>query len=335
MIRADLPGVLVVQGGPGTGKTVAALHRAAYLLYTHRRAARAPRRARHRPERHVPALHRPGAARRSARPTWCCTRSATCSPACTRPTPATRPRSSRATSGWSGSCGRRSATGSGCRGRTSPSTPTAWPSRCGRAAILRARDRARATRRPHNVARKLFVTELLNELARAEARVLDRPFDDEDLPYARDRLWERAGRPRRTRRAVAAAHPGGLLADLLGSAQAIGPPPALSWIIAERDAAGSLRTTRLAGRWPTSRCSTRPPNCSASTTRRRRRRAARWSAPSAWRRSTRTRSSTTHRHRRARHDRRGDAGGWNRRQRPGARPPPSAPRPTAPGPTAT
>ena len=28
--------MLVVQGGPGTGKTVVALHRAAYLLYTHR-----------------------------------------------------------------------------------------------------------------------------------------------------------------------------------------------------------------------------------------------------------------------------------------------------------
>jgi DNA helicase IV len=36
-IRADLPGVLVVAGGPGTGKTAVALHRAAYLLYTHRR----------------------------------------------------------------------------------------------------------------------------------------------------------------------------------------------------------------------------------------------------------------------------------------------------------
>ena len=35
----------------------------------------------------------------SARPTWCCTPSATCSPACTRRTPATPPRSSRATSG--------------------------------------------------------------------------------------------------------------------------------------------------------------------------------------------------------------------------------------------
>lgn len=36
IIRSPLPGILVVQGGPGTGKTVVALHRAAYLLYTHR-----------------------------------------------------------------------------------------------------------------------------------------------------------------------------------------------------------------------------------------------------------------------------------------------------------
>jgi DNA helicase IV len=36
VIRAGLPGVLVVQGGPGTGKTAVALHRAAYLLYTYR-----------------------------------------------------------------------------------------------------------------------------------------------------------------------------------------------------------------------------------------------------------------------------------------------------------
>ena len=36
VIRSELPGVLVVQGGPGTGKTAVALHRAAYLLYTYR-----------------------------------------------------------------------------------------------------------------------------------------------------------------------------------------------------------------------------------------------------------------------------------------------------------
>ncbi len=36
IIRSPQTGVLVVQGGPGTGKTVVALHRAAYLLYTFR-----------------------------------------------------------------------------------------------------------------------------------------------------------------------------------------------------------------------------------------------------------------------------------------------------------
>ena len=36
IVRAPLAGVLVVQGGPGTGKTAVALHRAAYLLYAHR-----------------------------------------------------------------------------------------------------------------------------------------------------------------------------------------------------------------------------------------------------------------------------------------------------------
>jgi DNA helicase IV len=36
VVRAPLAGVLVVQGGPGTGKTAVALHRAAFLLYTHR-----------------------------------------------------------------------------------------------------------------------------------------------------------------------------------------------------------------------------------------------------------------------------------------------------------
>lgn len=35
-IRAPLNNVLIVTGGPGTGKTAVALHRAAYLLFTHR-----------------------------------------------------------------------------------------------------------------------------------------------------------------------------------------------------------------------------------------------------------------------------------------------------------
>ncbi|GIF71291.1 HelD family protein [Asanoa siamensis] len=37
LVRADLDRSLCVQGGPGTGKTAVGLHRAAYLLYAHRR----------------------------------------------------------------------------------------------------------------------------------------------------------------------------------------------------------------------------------------------------------------------------------------------------------
>ncbi|MFG2088989.1 HelD family protein [Spirillospora sp. NPDC048824] len=36
IVRADLPRTVCVQGAPGTGKTAVGLHRAAYLLYTHR-----------------------------------------------------------------------------------------------------------------------------------------------------------------------------------------------------------------------------------------------------------------------------------------------------------
>jgi hypothetical protein len=59
-----------------------------------------------------------------------------------------------------------------------------------REAALRARDRARALRKPHNVARRLFVTEMLSALAAAEAAALGRPLDPDDLPYTRARLWD-------------------------------------------------------------------------------------------------------------------------------------------------
>ena len=71
------------------------------------------------------------------------------------------------------------------------------------------------------MARKLFVTELLTELARSEARVLDRPFDEEDLPYARERLWDEPGVRAALDGLWPLLTPQQLLAGLLGSAQAI------------------------------------------------------------------------------------------------------------------
>ena len=55
-------GALVVQGGPGTGKTAVALHRAAYLLYTHRDRLAQSGVLVLGPTRVVPAVHRGRAA---------------------------------------------------------------------------------------------------------------------------------------------------------------------------------------------------------------------------------------------------------------------------------
>jgi len=190
VIRARLAGVLVVQGGPGTGKTVAALHRAAYLLYTHRRT-----------------LERRGVLIVGPNATFL-----------------------RYISQVLPSLGETDVVMSslgelfpGVRA-TAEDTPEAAVLKGGlrmvrilRAAVRdrqrvpdgdldvdidgvavrvpadvceRARIRARGMRRPHNVARAVFVTDMLSALALAEAGVLGRTLDEEDLPGARARLWD-------------------------------------------------------------------------------------------------------------------------------------------------
>ncbi len=220
VIRADLPGVLVVQGGPGTGKTVAALHRAAYLLYTHRRAL----------ERRGVLVIGPNATflRYISQVLPSLGETDVVLHTLGDLFPGVRATDTRDPAAVvKGDARMARVIARAVRDRqqapkadiTVDADGTAIPLR--RDAILRARDRARSTRRPHNVARKLFVTDLLNELARAEARSQDRPFDDEDLPYARDRLWSEPGVTRAIDSLWPLLTPEKLLADLLRSPQAI------------------------------------------------------------------------------------------------------------------
>jgi DNA helicase IV len=220
VIRSELTGVLVVQGGPGTGKTVAALHRAAYLLYTHRRT-----------------LERRGVLVIGPNATFL-----------------------RYISQVLPSLGETDVVlhtlgdlfpGVQATDTRDPAVVVKGDERMVRVmqqavrdrqrvpgedllvnadgvriplrrdAVLRARDRARGSRKPHNVARKLFITELLGELARAEATVLGRQFDDEDLPYVRERLWAEPGVIDALDALWPLLTPKKLLSELLGSAKAI------------------------------------------------------------------------------------------------------------------
>jgi DNA helicase IV len=190
VIRAALQGVLVVQGGPGTGKTVAALHRAAYLLYTHRRTL----------ERRGVLVIGPNATFlryiSQVLPSLGETDVVLSSIAELFPGVKAAPDDNPEAAVVKGDLKMVNALRRAVRDRqrvpqadlevTADDVRMTVP----RQACLRARDRARALRKPHNVARKLFVTEMLGALAAAEAAALGRPLDPEDIPLARARLWD-------------------------------------------------------------------------------------------------------------------------------------------------
>ncbi|HUB21221.1 MAG TPA: ATP-binding domain-containing protein [Streptosporangiaceae bacterium] len=192
VIRAALQGVLVVQGGPGTGKTVAALHRAAYLLYTHRRTL----------ERRGVLVIGPNATFlryiSQVLPSLGETDVVLTSMAELFPGVTAAPDDDPAAAEIKGDLKMAGVLRRAVRDRqqvppgdlevTADDVPMTVP----RDTVLRARDRARALRKPHNVARKLFITELLGALARAEAATLGRPLEPDDLAYARARLWDEA-----------------------------------------------------------------------------------------------------------------------------------------------
>ena len=220
VIRADLPGVLVVQGGPGTGKTVAALHRAAYLLYTHRRVLDrrgvlviGPNATFLRYISQVlPSLGETDVVLHTLGDLFPGVHASD-----TRDPAAVIKGDERMIRVLQQAVRDRQVVPKrdiivNAEGVDVP---------LARDAILRARDRARSTRKPHNVARKLFVTELLTDLARAEARVLNRPLDAEDLPDARARLWDSDGVNAALDALWPLLTPEMLLAGLLRSPQAI------------------------------------------------------------------------------------------------------------------
>src|SRR5580704_1402697 len=192
VIRATLQGVLVVQGGPGTGKTVAALHRAAYLLYTHRRIL----------ERRGVLVIGPNATFlryiSQVLPSLGETDVVLSSMAELFPGVTAAPDDDPAAAQIKGDVKMVSVLRRAVRDRqrvppgdlevTADRVRMTVP----REAVLRARDRARALRKPHNVARRVFVTEMLSALAAAEARALGRELDPEDVPYTRARLWDEA-----------------------------------------------------------------------------------------------------------------------------------------------
>ncbi|GII66960.1 DNA helicase [Sphaerisporangium krabiense] len=205
VIRSGLPGVLVVQGAPGTGKTVAALHRAAYLLYTHRETL----------ERRgvlvvgpntlflryigqvLPSLGETDVVLTTVGELFPGVRAT----AHDSPEAAVVKGGARMAEVVRAAVRDRQRVPEGdltvmIDVRTSVRDGVEvvverMPLRVDHATCVRARDRARAVRNPHNIARKLFVDSALTALALDEARQLDLPMDEEDLRYARATLWSR------------------------------------------------------------------------------------------------------------------------------------------------
>ncbi|WP_432491028.1 HelD family protein [Kineococcus gypseus] len=183
VIRASERGVLVVQGGPGTGKTAVALHRTAYLLYTHRdRLARSgvlllgpsPVFLRY-VEQVLPALGETGVVTMTLGELF--------------PGVAARGTDSPRAARVKGSPVMVDVLAAAVAARQRVPERAVRLELDGARVLLRpeavasARTRARRSRRPHNGARALFVREVLGSLAQqlARARGVDLAEEREDL----------------------------------------------------------------------------------------------------------------------------------------------------------
>ncbi|MGW5264241.1 HelD family protein [Microbispora sp. NPDC004025] len=189
IIRSDLNGVLVVQGGPGTGKTVVALHRAAYLLYTYRERLERrgvlilgpnPTFMRY-IEQVLPSLGETDVLLSTVGEMY---------PGLT----ATREDSPEA-SAVKGRIGMADVIARAVRERQRmPRTPVEirldkFTLKLDRQTLEAARSKAHRSRRPHNQARSVFVRHLLTALTRQAARHLGRGnLDDADFADLREDL---------------------------------------------------------------------------------------------------------------------------------------------------
>ncbi|HEX7104908.1 MAG TPA: AAA family ATPase [Acidothermaceae bacterium] len=172
VIRSELGGVLVVQGGPGTGKTAVALHRAAYLLYTYRdRLERrgvlvvGPNQVFLRYiEKVLPSLGETGVVMASLGALF--------------PGVTAEVDDAPAAAAVKGSAGMAGVLAAAVRARQRVPSSAIKLDVEGHELLLRphvvaaAQDRARRGGRPHNVARVGYVKELLEQLASQYARVL-------------------------------------------------------------------------------------------------------------------------------------------------------------------
>ncbi|GAA3695268.1 AAA family ATPase [Arthrobacter ginkgonis] len=196
IIRTPLAGVLVVQGGPGTGKTAVALHRAAYLLYQHRERLKSAGVLLVGPstsfmryiERVLPSLGETGVVMASLG----------------RLMPGIRaiPEASREAARIKGRLDMAEVVGRAVANRQRlPEGPRrvvveGTVLELHPRAVRRARDRARATHKPHNEARATFVKIMLRELAdqlqekleesSGTGNSVDRSYLIEDVRSSRD-----------------------------------------------------------------------------------------------------------------------------------------------------
>ena len=175
IVRSPLEGILVVEGAPGCGKTVVALHRAAYLLYTHRdRLSRSgvlivgPNRIFLRYIGQVlPALGETAAVLATPGQLYPGVEATAWEPA---EIAAIKGRSAMADVIHRAVRARQRVPDGPRRLDVGGTTVILTPEM-----VTAARDRARASRRPHNVARRTFALTLLDSLARAlaDARHVD------------------------------------------------------------------------------------------------------------------------------------------------------------------